>query len=395
MWREQYDYNYERLLMTPGPTMIDERVRRAMARPIANPDLDPEFFALYRDLCGRLGRIMGTQNDVLILAGEGLLGLEAAICSLVEPGAKVLCVANGFYGEGFGEFVEMYGGEPIYLRGDYDQVLGAEEVESVLREHPDISLATMVHCETPSGLLNPVADIVQPLNARGIVSVVDAVSSLGGEAFLGDDWGVDVVLGGSQKALSAPPGLAFLSVSPRAWQLMANRKKPIRSYYLNLLKWEDMWLRDSIFPYTQSVSDIYALDAAVDLLLQEGLEEAVARHFRLAEATRNALRASGLEVFPQPGAEANTVTAFRVPAGVSDVEFRASLFERYGVMMAGSWGDLSGRVWRVGHMGANAKPEHLIRFFGAFEALARAVNLPLTSSPSAALLSELKVLVSD
>lgn len=389
MFQKSFNANYDGLLMTPGPTMMDERVRRAMARPIVNPDLDPAFFALYRDLCGRLGQLMGTGSDVLILGGEGLLGLEAAVCSLVEPGTKVLCVANGFFGEGFGEFVAMYGGEPVYLRGAYDQVLGAEEVEAALERNPGIELATIVHCETPSGLLNPVADLIGPLHAKGIITVIDAVSSLGGEVFAGDAWGADVILGGSQKALSAPPGLALVSVSRRAWERMEARKVPIGSYYLSLLKWREMWLRDSVFPYTPSISDIYALDAAVDLLMEEGLDEAVSRHFRLAEATRNALRASGLEVFPQPGAEANTVTAFRVPAGVDDGAFRSLLWKKYGVMMAGSWGDLAGKLWRIGHMGANARPEHLLRFFAAFEMAAKEAHLPLPSSPVAALMAQL------
>ncbi len=368
--------NYERLLMTPGPTMMDERVRQAMARPIVNPDLDADFAAFYRALCGKLGRVMGTRHDVLILSAEGLLGLEAAVLSLVEPGDKVLCVANGFYGEGFGDFVQMAGGVPVFLRGPYNEVLGAADVAAVLHEHPDIKVATIVHCETPSGLLNPVADLVEPLHARGIVTIVDAVSSIAGEPIASDAWGIDVLLGGSQKALSAPPGLALVSVSERAWDKMQARQQPIPSYYLSLLKWREMWLRDGVFPYTPSISDIYALDAAVDLLLETGLEQACARHFRLAEATRHALRSAGFTIYPQAGAEANTVTAFHIPAGVDDVTARTLLWEKYGVMMAGSWGSLAGKVWRIGHMGQNARPEHLLRFFQAFDAMAAELGIP-------------------
>jgi len=371
---------YERLLMTPGPTMVDERVRAALARPATNPDLDPDFAALYRDLCGRLAQVIGTDHDVLILSGEGLLGLEAAVCSLVEPGMKVLCIANGHFGEGFGRFVEIYGGQPVYLRGAYDHVIGADDVEAVLKEHPDIRVATIVHCETPSGLLNPVAEIVEPLKARGIISIVDAVSSLGGEPFKADEWGVDVVLGGSQKVLSAPPGLAFLSVSPQAWEMITTRKTAISSYYCSLLPWHDMWLKDGVFPYTPSISDIYALDAAVNLLLEEGLDQSCARHFRIAEATRNALQAAGLDIYPQPGAEANTVTAFRIPPGIDDALFRQRLWEDQGVMIAGSWGALAGKIWRIGHMGVNCHPEHLMRFFVAFERTAKEFNIPLTGS---------------
>lgn len=386
-----YRRNYENLLMTPGPTMVDERVRQAMARPIANPDLDPEFFAFYGDLCGRLGHLMGTQNDVLVLSGEGMVGLEAAICSLVEPGTKVLVVANGLFGEGFGELVAMYGGEPIYLRGPYNQVLGAEEIQALLRRHPDIELATIVHCETPAGLLNPVAEMMEPLRERGIITIVDAVSSIGGEPFAADAWGIDVALCASQKVLSAPPGLAIVSVSPRAWEQMERRRNAISSFYLNLLKWKQMWLQDSVFPYTPSISDIYALAAAVDLLLAEGGQAVIERHYRVAEATRNALRAAGLEIFPQPGAEANTVTAFRIPPGADDEAFRALLWREYGVMMAGSWGDLAGKIWRIGHMGHNARSEHMLRFFTAFTAAAKVAGLTLSSSPLAAFCAQLDI----
>jgi aspartate aminotransferase-like enzyme len=378
---------YERLLMTPGPTMVDERVRAALAQPATNPDLDPDFATMYRDLCDRLAKIIGTRDDVLILSGEGLLGLEAAVCSVVEPGMKVLCVANGHFGEGFGRFVEIYGGHPVYLRGAYDHAIGAEDVEAVLKEHPDVRVATIVHCETPSGLLNPVAEIVEPLKARGIISIVDAVSSLGGEPFHADDWGVDIVLGGSQKVLSAPPGLAFLSVSSQAWEMITNRKTPIASYYCSLLPWRDMWVKSGVFPYTPSISDIYALDEAVSLLLEEGLEQSYARHFRMAEATRATLRAAGMDIYPQPGAEANTVTAFRIPAGVDDALFRKRLWDDEGVMIAGSWGALAGKIWRIGHMGANCRPEHLMRFFMSFERMAKEFSIPLATSVSQAFAS--------
>jgi aspartate aminotransferase-like enzyme len=389
MSKMSFRANYEKLLMTPGPTIVDERVRQAMARPIVNPDLDMDFFDLYRDLCCRLGSLMGTNNDVLILSGEGLLGLESAVISLVEPGDKVLCVANGHFGEGFGEFVQIAGGQPIYLSGPYDRILTSTDVEKVLQQHPDIRLATIVHCETPSGLLNPVADLIEPLKERGILSIVDAVSSIGGENVAADTWGIDVVLGASQKALSAPPGLALISISPRAWERMEKRRSPIRSYYLNLVKWRDMWLNNSVFPYTPSISDIYALDAAVDILTHEGLDNAINRHFRLAEATRNALRAAGLTIFPQPDAAANTVTAFCIPEGVDDESFRENLWQDHGVMLAGSWGKLASKVWRIGHMGSGAHPENLLRFFAAFDAAAKQAGLPLATSTLTAFAAQL------
>lgn len=358
---------FDRLVMTPGPTMVDERVRRALALPLTNPDLDPEFARFYAELCRRLQGLLRTRSDVLVLAGEGLLGLEAAVASLVEPGDRVLCVANGVYGEGFAEFVRLYGGEPVLVPGPYDRPVEPRQVEEALARHPGIKVATVVHCETPAGLINPVQELCPLLKERGVVTVVDAVSSIAGEPLEVDAWGIDVALGAPQKCLSAPPGLAFLTVSADAWRAMEARRAPIRGYYLNLLQWRRSWLERGEFPYTPSSADLAALAAAVALVEEEGLERVIARHRRIARAVRTAVRAAGLDLYPVEEAAAHAVTALRVPDGVDDADFRRLLWERHGVMIAGSWGPLAGRVWRIGHMGANARDEHVVACLAALD----------------------------
>ncbi|MCF6097435.1 alanine--glyoxylate aminotransferase family protein [Thermovorax subterraneus] len=355
------------LIMTPGPTEISERVRNAMARPITNPDLDSAFFDFYSETCDKLKKIINTKEDVLILSGEGILGLEAAMASLVEPGDEVLCLANGVFGEGFKDFATLYGGQVTIFEKEYDEPITPEDVKKFLSKHGGrFKIATLVHCETPAGLINPIHEICPVLKEAGLITVVDAVSSIAGHEINPDEWGIDVVLGGSQKCLSAPPGLTFLSISRDAWIKIEKRKYPIPSFYANLMKWKEMWFKDKIFPYTPPISDIFALSEAASAVLEEG-KEIYKRHEKLSRAVRETLRDAGFKIFPKIGAEANTVTAFYIPDTINDVDFRKHLWEKYNVMMAGSWGKLAGKVWRIGHMGENARESKIFEFFSAFE----------------------------
>ncbi|HHY92254.1 MAG TPA: alanine--glyoxylate aminotransferase family protein, partial [Firmicutes bacterium] len=320
-----------RLILTPGPTTIEEEIRSALARPTTNPDLDPEFAAFYRTVCNKIQQVWHTASDVLVLSGEGILGLEAAVASVVEPGDQVLCITNGVFGEGFADFVRRYGGEPLPVGSDYRRPMDPAEVEKVLHDNPAIKAATVVHCDTPAGLLNPVQELGPLFRRHGVISIIDAVASAPGDPVWADDWQLDIVLGGSQKCLSAPPGLTFLSISPAAWAAMERRTSPIPGFYVNLLEWKKQWLGEGVFPYTPPESDIYGLGAALDAVLAEGPAFS-ARHRHIAAATRAAVRQAGLEVYPVEGAEANTVTAVVMPDGADDAAFRRYLWEKYGVM---------------------------------------------------------------
>lgn len=337
--------------MAPGPTELTAPVRQAMSQQLINPDLDPAYVSFYADMCGKIQQLLHTEADCLVLSGEGILGLEAACASLVEPGIQVLCLVNGVFGAGFVDFVKAYGGIPVVIEKDYRQAFTAADVEAALEQHPDVKLTTVVHCDTPSGMLNPLQEIGPVLKRHGVISIVDAVASLGGDIVLADEWGLDVVLGGSQKALSAPPGLTLLSVSPQAWEFMQARHTPPVGLYLNLLTWKNGWLQDGSFPYTQPVNDHYALDAALAAVLAEG-DAIYERHRTVAHATRQTLRAAGLSLYPEPQSAAHTVTAISVPEGVPDAEFRQRLLEKYNMQIAGSYGPLAGKVWRIGHMGS-------------------------------------------
>lgn len=337
------------LIMTPGPTYVSEDVRQAIARRITNPDLDPSFFEYYRETCEKIKTLLKTESQVLILSGEGILGLEAACASLIEPGDRVLCLDNGIFGNGFAEFARIYGAETVFFKSDYDRGLDPVKLKSFLESDSNFKLATMVHCETPSGVTNPLDKICPLLKERGILSVVDAVSAVGGEELCTDEWGIDVLLGASQKCVSAPPGLTFLSISDDAWGKINSRSTPIAGYYCNLSTWSG-WYENKWFPYTQSVNDIYGLRTAVERLLSENSPQE--RHRKIASALRCTLESAGLELYAADS-HSNTVTAIVLPDGMNFEKVFKAMLEEHGIMIAGSLGYLKGKVIRIGHMGEN------------------------------------------
>lgn len=341
------------LIMTPGPTQIHEDVRWAMSKNITNPDLDPNFFEYYKETCDKLKKLLNTKEDVLILDGEGILGLEAACASLIEPGDRVLCIDNGIFGKGFGDFAKIYGAKVIYFEEDYRNPIDLEKLKKFLEKDHDFKLATLVHCETPSGITNPIDKICPLLKEYGIISVVDSVSAIGGEPVEVDKWQIDMILGGSQKCISASPGLTFLSISKIAWDAILNRKTPIASFYCNLAIWRN-WYQEKWFPYTQPISDIYGLDCAVDRILQNN--DYIERHKKIGEAVRKAIIKSGLKLYPMNG-YSNTVTTMLVPEGVTFDQINNHMLEKHNIMIAGAFDYLKDKVIRIGHMGENCYEE--------------------------------------
>lgn len=353
-----YD-QHNRLLMTPGPTALPEEVREAMARPIQNPDIEPEFTEFYQDLLNKLARVYDTEDGLLVLAGEGMVGLEASVASLIAPGDRVLCLANGIYGAGFADLVSLHGGEPVLHEIPPTEAFDPDAVAEAVEEY-DPAVATMVHCETPTGVLNDLDEVLSVLDEAGVLTICDAVSSLGGTDVPAES--IDICLGASQKCFSAPPGLATLSVSDAAWEKIEKTEQ--HSFYLNLEPWRDLEFDEppAAFPYTHSVSDLYALDTALDLLLEEGRQSVFERHERSAEHCRERGRELGLEPFA-PEFASPTVTAFAVEnAG----EIQREVAEE-GVVLATGLGEFSEEILRVGHMGYNAEIEKVNR---AMDALA-------------------------
>lgn len=346
----------EKLLMTPGPTYIRENVRTALSKQITNPDLDLDFYEFYKGICEKLQNLLNTKNTTLILSGEGILGLEAACASLIEEEDKVLCIENGIFGAGFGDFAKMYGAKVDYFHGDRRRGLDINHLQEYLKNNHNYKIATIVHCETPSGITNPIADICKLLSEYNIITVVDAVSSIGGEKLYVDDWNIDIVLGGSQKCLSAPAGLTFLSISPKALDAINNRKKTIRGFYTNLSIWNN-WYEDKWFPYTQPISDLYAFDVAIDNILEDK-QSVIDRHTKYAFACRKALETCGLELFSNDY-HSNTVSTVLVPNNINYLDIFNKMIQEHNIMIAGGFDFLQNKVFRIGHMGENCFEDKL------------------------------------
>lgn len=341
-------------IMTPGPTQVRENVRAARALPTTNPDLDLSFYDEYRDICADLARFFHTDHDFYLLSGEGILGLEAACASLTEPGDRVLVIDNGIFGRGFADFVKIYGGDPVLYSVDPKMPVDPDALHAFLELDHDFRYATLVHCDTPSGMLNDVEALSPLLKSYGILTVVDSVSASFGTPLDVAKAQIDILCGGSQKALSAPIGLTFLGVSPDALARMGARKAPIASFYLNILNYCDYY-KNKWFPYSMPISDIYGFRTALQNVLDDG--DIFERHARIAHACRNALSQGGLFLYLK-GGFSPTVTVFDVPAGLTDTAILKAVAEK-GVMIAGCFDVLAGRVLRIGHMGENANIEDM------------------------------------
>ena len=357
--------------MTPGPTAVPEPVREAMSRELINPDVDPAFREIYDRVTERLATAYGIDpdasgsdaRDVVVLGGEGILGLEAAVASLVEPGTEVLCLANGLYGEGFADFVASYGGDPTVVAAEHDEPLPLDALDEALAaDDADFDVATMVHCETPTGALNDVDAALDRIEAADaeILTVVDAVSSLGGVSVPTER--IDVCLGASQKCFSAPPGLATAAVSDRAWAAMEAREP--HSLYANFLPFRDV---SDGFPYTHLTTEVVALDEALGLLLDEGLDAVRGRHAAAAARCRERGAELGLETVPGPERSSPTVTAFAVPGRAESLQER--LREEHDVLLATGLGDGASDVLRVGHMGHSARVDRVEETMDALAAV--------------------------
>ena len=340
------------MIMTPGPTYVREDVRRMMSMELTNPDIDVEFYDVYKNTCEKLQKLMKTENEVLILCGEGILGLEAACASLTEDGDRVLVIDNGIFGNGFADYVEMYGGEAVLYKGEYDRGIDVNELKRFLEKDSNFKYATLVHCETPSGISNDVSKICPLLKSYGILTVVDSVSGIGGENVETDKWQMDIVLGGSQKCLSAPVGLSFLSISSDVWNMIDGRKTKIKSFYCNLEVFKG-WYENRWFPYTMPNHLIYALNKALDNILEK---DWVKLHSKIAQAVRYAVTGAGLTLYPKDY-YANTLTAVNIPLGTTFNEIYLDMLNKYNIMIGGSFGYLKDKIIRIGHMGENCSVE--------------------------------------
>ncbi|MCC0667282.1 MULTISPECIES: pyridoxal-phosphate-dependent aminotransferase family protein [unclassified Clostridioides] len=349
----------------PGPTETRENVRLIRAEKTTNPDIDVDFVEFYKKTCEKFGNIVGTKNDIYILSGEGILGLEAACASLTEKDDRVLVIDNGIYGEGFKDFVNMYGGEYVLFSSEYTKSIDVDELRKFLEKDNDFKYATVVHCDTPTGVLNDVSKICPLLKEYGILTVVDSVAGMVGERLNVDESKIDVILGGSQKAISAPAGLTIVGISQDAKNCIKNRKTDIVGFYCNLSIWEGYYEK-KYFPYTMPISDIMGLDRALDNILEEGVEKVLSRHEKIASSVRQAVKEYGLELFLEEG-YSNTVTAIKIPESIGALKLTDYMLKNYNTLVATSLNQYMDTILRIGHMGENANLDKIVHILNVLD----------------------------
>ena len=342
--------------MVPGPVRVPASVLAAYQTDFGSGDLEREFLDLYNETEADLQAILGTKNRVAIQSGEGMLALWGALKSCIRPGERVLALASGMFGYGIGEMAAQIGAEVKIVGVPYDRSMNEWEIieKAIIEFQP--KMITVVHCETPSGTFNPIAEIGKLKEKHGVpLLYVDAVASAGGAPVNIDDCRIDLGLGGTQKVLSTPPGMAFVSVSEPAWKII----DAVNYVGYDALKPFRTAQHDFAFPYTPYWHGLAALHTATQLLLDEGLQNSFARHKQAAAYCRRRIVDMGLELFPQPDAlPATTVTAVKVPEGIRWAELDARL-RREGLVVGGNYGPLAEKVFRLGHMGTQADMELL------------------------------------
>lgn len=344
-------------ILCAGPTSIDKRVMEVMGESHTNPDIDPEYEKKHRQVEKKISKLLKTDATSFIMLGEGIIGLEAAICNLVEEKDRVLVLNNGVFGAGFADYVKFYGGESYIYEDDFRRGFDIEKLKNFLEKDHDFKVATMVHCETPSGITNDVKTICNLLNSYGILTVVDTVSGMGGEEFDFDDFKVDIALGGSQKCISAPAGLTLVTISERAKKAIKERKKPVPSYYMNFLNYYE-YSDGFAFPYTMNENLTYALDLALDLLFQK---DSLALHKKYAEVTREIFEKAGFELYAKDS-RSNTLTAVMVPEGFIAEDILSALRKK-GILISKGAGEIFEKVFRIGHMGNNISYENFLELY--------------------------------
>lgn len=341
--------NERDLLMIPGPTNVDPIVLRSMARPTIS-HTSVTFASIFKETITGLRRIFRTDGIILPLAGSGTLGAEVALANIVEPGDKILAITGGYFGERLADVAGTVGGRVDKFEVPWGHAARKEDVERKLSTTAyDVMLA--VHVDTSTGVANSAKELGALAKAKGVLFVLDTVCSMGGMDVQVDNWGIDVCFTGSQKALAVPPGMAIISFNSKALTAREKRKTSPSSYYGDIRRWMPVLEDPTKYFATPAVNMFYALHESCKMILSEGLEERFARHAKLASAFRAGLRAMGLQLLCEDAAASNTLTVAYYPDGVRDVEFRKSMAEECGIVVAGGLGPLKEKAFRVGHMG--------------------------------------------
>jgi aspartate aminotransferase-like enzyme len=336
----------KKYLLAPGPTPVPPEALLAMAMPIIHHRA-PDFLPVLDSAKKGLQWLYQTKNDVLILCSTGTGGMEGSVTNFLSPGDEVLVINGGKFGERWTKICQAYGMKVEELIVEWGYAVKAEQVEAALKKNPRIKAVFVQANETSTGVYHDVKSVAAVVKKTDALMVVDAISALVAHDIKADEWGIDVMIGGSQKGVMLPPGLAFVSVSDKAWKMADTAKTP--KFYFNFKKERENLAKNQT-NFTSAVTLIIGLNACIKILQAEGLENAFARHARLAKATRAAVTALGLKVFPRES-PSNALTAIEAPAGVDGQAIYKNLREQYGITGAGGQDKLKGKIFRIAHLG--------------------------------------------
>ena len=357
-----------RTLMGPGPSDIHPQVLEAMGKPTVG-HLDPFYLEVMTELQSMLRQVFRTKNEMtMAISATGSAGMEATIVNLVEPGDSFVACVNGVFGGRMADVAGRAGAEVHKIERPWGEVFSVEDLKPVLAEAKP-KYVGIVMAETSTGASQPIKEIADLVHEAGAMLVVDSVTSLGGTAVEVDGWGIDAIYSGSQKCLSCPPGLAPVSFSDAAVEIILNRKTKVRSWYLDVSMLANYWGSDRAYHHTAPINMTYGLYEACRLILDEGLDACFARHTRNHQALKAGLAAIGIEYTAAEGHQLPMLNAVRIPDGVNDGEVRSGLLNDFGIEIGGGLGAFKGKVWRIGLMGYGARSANVLLLLSALEQL--------------------------
>lgn len=376
-----------RVLLGPGPSDVPPRVLQAMATPLVG-HLDPEFLVLMNEIQDMLRAVFRTQNRMtLAISGTGSAGMETCVVNLIEPGDRMVVCVNGVFGQRMTDVARRAGAEVAIIEKPWGEVFSPDEIRHALQKHRPKVLG-IVHAETSTGALQPASELGRMCHEHGALLLLDTVTSLGGIPVEIDAWDVDAAYSGTQKCLSCPPGLAPVSFSPRAMDVITKRKTKVQSWYLDVNMLASYWGTDRVYHHTAPISMNYALHEALRAILEEGLEARFARHKQNHKALKAGLAAIGIVYTAADECQLPTLNAVHVPDGVDDESVRKQLWSDFGIEIGGGLGAFKGKAWRIGLMGHGSRSTNVLLFLSALEQILDRCGYILSAGASIAKANE-------
>ena len=359
----------QKVLLGPGPSSVHPRVLQALSLPVMG-HLDPAFFQVMDDVCEMLRQVFHTKNTMTVpISSTGTGAMETACANIIEPGDTVLICRNGYFGIRLGDIAERCGATVHLMDTPWGKAVDPQMLRDELKKHPRLKVVGVVHAETSTGVLCDMKELVDVIHEGGALTIVDAVTSLGGHEVRMDDWGIDVCYSATQKCLGAPPGLAPISLSEAAMDVVAKRPTKVQSFYFNLKDLESYWNQTRAYHHTSPINMTYALREALRMMMEEGQENRIHRHAKVAAGLRAGAEALGLDLLAEEGHRLNPLTTVSVPDGVEDAKVRRALLNEHDIEIGGGLGEFAGKAWRIGLMGESARERNVFALLSALETI--------------------------